>query len=311
MKNICIVGMNGIVAKKAFKYLLTEGKYNLFLVDCKNSGYKNVYKKYKKRVKIICGDILDQNFVEDIVKEMDAIIYLHELPFLYSYYKKELSVSLNVDATENFIRAINYYNPKCHFIYKSSTTLYKDKNKSISNATKIKSLDDNYARHKYKVEELIEEKLKYYTIVRMPIILDDATDYEYVYNVKKDSMVSFITSNDAGYLFTKIIDNKNKCLSKVFNVSSNDEFNMQYRKMTELLIKANKFDMNMVLSDLFVGGIYYSPVCNNVKEFNDILNYQIDTLDNYLDRVKYYYSKKFIRRYIGRLYLKLWQLKRK
>ena len=76
MKKVLVTGAAGMIGLNLIKYLLSEGKYEITALDLKN---KNVYKRlrrYRKRINIIYGDILDRSLVESLIKNHDVVIHL-------------------------------------------------------------------------------------------------------------------------------------------------------------------------------------------------------------------------------------------
>ena len=171
MKKVLVTGAAGSVGIQVIKYLLAEGKYEVTALDLKNKVVFKKMRRFRKRINILYGDVTDRVLIEALVKDHDVIIHLaSSLPPL-SDMKKGLAEIIDYDGSENIIRAISYYNPKCHLFLASTTSLYKN----IENPT-VKSkieLDDYdyFSQAKYKAELLVKEKLKNYTIYRIPLVL--------------------------------------------------------------------------------------------------------------------------------------------
>lgn len=305
MKKVLVTGAAGNVGMEVIKCLLTEGKYDIGVVDLPNSKTKSNFKKYKSRVNTYYGDLSDQNFVEDLVKEYDCIIHLASVVPPYSTSSDEIAKMTELDVTENFIRAINYYNPKCYFIFASTTSVYSDKCKSYNVQSKIKSVNNNFfAKYKLKCEKLIEEKLKYYTIVRLPVVLNQKS---FIYSIKSDSIISSITIEDAGYLFAKVIEKKSKVFNTTINASGANDFSITYFELVRKFISHNGFSFRMIISLIFLDKNYYSPVCSDSSLFNDILDYQKDSMSNYLARVKYNNRNRVVSKFLGGVFIKIWE----
>ena len=168
--NKIIVAENGrpveITPDADGKYPLTEeGKYEITALDLRTKNSEKKLKKYRRRINIIYGSINDSILIDALVKDQDFIIHLAGVLPPLADIKKDLSENIEYQGTENIIKAINYYNPKCHLFYSSSTTIYGDiKSASIKNKPKIQELD-YYNNTKIKTEKLIKDKLKNYTIL--------------------------------------------------------------------------------------------------------------------------------------------------
>lgn len=63
---------------------------------------------------ILYGDVTDRILIEALVKDHDYIIDLASAMPPLGDMKDGLSMAIDYGGCENIVRAINYYNPKCH-----------------------------------------------------------------------------------------------------------------------------------------------------------------------------------------------------
>lgn len=308
MKKILITGAAGVVGAEVLRSLLTEGKYEISVIDLPNLKTKELFKKYKNRVNVLYGDLTDQSVVEELVKDHDIIIHLATILPTITSINEEIAKITELNVTENFVRAINYYNPKCYFIYASTSAVYGDKLKSYNVSSKtITNTKNYYTRYKIKSENVIKDKLSNYTIVRLPLVLSKLKGDNFIYNIKLDSLISTITKEDAGYLFAKVIEKHKKYNQKIINASGNEKFNIIYKDLLKALIKANALSPKMIFSLAFVDKNYCSTVLSDSAEFNNDLNYQNDDINNYFNRIKYNNQRKYFSKYFGKVILKIWE----
>ena len=125
MKKVLVIGAAGSLGIQTVKFLLSEGKYELTLLDLKNKSVFNKLKKYKKRANVLFGDVSDRTLMEALVKDQDFIIYLATALPPLANMKSGLAEAIDYGGVENVARALTYYNPKCHLFYASSTSVYK------------------------------------------------------------------------------------------------------------------------------------------------------------------------------------------
>ena len=163
MKKVLVVGAAGAVGVHTVKYLLSEGRYEITIMDLKNKLVMDRLKRFKKRENILYGDVTDRVLMEALVKDHDYIIYLASAMPPLGNMKKGLAYAIDYGGCENVVRAINYYNPKCHLFYASTTSLYKNiKNPSVKSKITLDKLD-YFEQAKLDAENLIKSKLKNYT----------------------------------------------------------------------------------------------------------------------------------------------------
>ena len=302
MKKVLVTGAAGSIGIHVIKYLLAEGKYEITALDLKN---KNVFKRmrrFKKRINILYGDVSDRILIEALVKDHDIIIHLaSSLPPLADM-KRGLAEIIDYDGTENIIRAISYYNPKCHLFYASTTSMYKTKDKPTVKSRIELDEFDYFSKAKYKTEVLIKEKLKNYTIYRIPLVLSNPLKEPFMYHVNKNDLIDVVTKEDAAYAFVKGIKYINELNRKTFNVIGEESILARdlYNKMLEI----NGLSCKYVFSRIFLEKNYYSPVCGDRDELNEIINYRNDSLAEYYNRLRSRAKNRNIARLLAKPFIK-------
>ncbi|MBE6155489.1 MAG: NAD(P)-dependent oxidoreductase [Firmicutes bacterium] len=308
MKKVLVTGAAGAIGLNLIKYLLSEGKYEITALDLKNKKVYKRLRRYRKRVNIIYGDILDRPLVENLVKDHDVVIHLSTCLPPLAEYKKELVDLIEYNGTENIVRAINYYNPKCYMIYASSTSLYKDEQGCVTNKIKLGEYD-YYNSAKEQSENLIAKKIKYHTIIRVPLVLSDLRCESFIYNIKKSTYVEFITKEDAAYAFCRAVDKNSELNKKIINIGGGATCRCTYRDLLIGILKYHGCSLNYLLTRIFTAKNFTSPVLLDSDKSNDILNYRSDSLQSYLMRQKRRSRKRKLQILLGKPFI--WFLTRK
>lgn len=302
MKKVLITGAAGSIGFSLIKYLLAEGKYEITALDLKNKKVYQRLRRYRKRVNIVYGDILDRSLVESLVKENDIVIHLSSCLPPLAEYKKDISNIVEYNGTENIVRAINYYNPKCYLIYASTTSLYNENEGNITN--KIKLNDYDYFNHaKYDAEKLIAKKIKNNTIVRVPLVLTDLRKDSFIYNLKLNDYIECITKEDAAYAFCSLIDKKEFLNKKVINIGGGATCRCTYRELLNNILRYHGLSVNMLLTILFIAKNYKSPALSDSDSSDKILNYRNDSLQSYFMRQKRRSKKRKFQILIGKPFI--------
>jgi len=309
MKKVLVTGASGVIGTQVIKYLLSEGKYEITALDLRTKESQKKLRRYRRRINIIYGDINDTILIEALVKDQDYIIHLASVLPPLADIKRGLSEIVEYNGTENIIKAINFYNPKCYLIYAGSTTIYGDiKKASVKSDTQISSLD-YYSTTKYKTEKLIKEKLKNYTIIRIPLVLCNPKNKSFMYNVKRNSIVEAITDNDAAYMFVSALNQSDKINKKTYNAGGGESMTGSYREILSKVLEIYGISFNYILTTLFIDKNFYSHIYEDSDKLNDLLEYRSDSLSSYYMRLK----RTTKRRAIARFFAKpiVWILRRK
>ena len=286
MKRVLVTGAAGVIGIQTIKYLLSEGKYEITALDLRNkSNYKKL-KKYRRRINIIYGDINDKVLIEALVKDQDYIIHLASVLPPIADIKKGLSENIEYSGTENIIKAINFYNPECFLVYASSSTIYGETEKaSIKTKANLTEMD-YYSNTKLKTEELIEKRIRNYTIIRLPLILCNPTSGAFMYNIKKNRVVEALTDNDAAYLFANSLNNMEELNKKVWNAGGGKQLTATYREILANVLEIYGFSFKYLLTRIFIDKNFYVGVYEDSDKLNEIIDYRSDSLSSYYMRLK-------------------------
>jgi len=306
MKKVLVTGAAGSIGLYVIKYLLSEGKYEITALDLKNKKVFKRLKKYKRRINIVYGDVTDSILMEALVRDHDVVIHLASVMLPMGEFSKKLGELIEYNGTENIIKAINYYNKNCFLIYASTTSVY-DSSLSGNIKEKINEKDlSNYSLNKYNTESLIRKKLKNYTILRVPLVLNNLVDESFVFNIKKNLLIEVTTNIDAAYAFVKAIDYQRELNKKTFNVGLGEEGRIIYNDILKNILKYEGISFRYILSRIFLEKNYRSPVLTDSDALDDIIHYRHDSLYNYYKRLYRLGKKRRIRKLLAKplLYLK-------
>ena len=277
MKKVLVTGAAGSIGIQVIKYLLAEGKYEITALDLRNKNVIKKLKKYKRRINSLYGDVNDNVLIDALVKDQDIIIHLASALPPLSNMKKGLARIIDYSGTENIIRAISYYNPKCHLFYASTTSMYKEMENPSVKSKIVLDEHDYFEKAKYDTEMLIKEKLKRYTIYRIPLVLSNPLKEPFMYHVKKNSIVDYITKEDCAYAFVKGIKYTDELNKKTFNVCASES--ILYESLLNKIVLSTGLTFKYVLSRIFLDKNYYSPVCSVKDDLENIINYRNSSLN--------------------------------
>lgn len=279
MRKVLVIGAGGVIGYSLVRSLLREGNFEITLLDLKAKEVMDKLKKYKRRVNIIYGDVLDRTLVEALVKDHDYVIYLATATPLLSNLKKGLAMKIDYGGCEVVVRAISYYNPKCHLFYASTTSIYKGDNPSVGS----KILATNYVEEaKIKAEKLIKDKLKNYTIYRIPLVLSNPVKDNFYYHGLNSAKMDFITKEDCAYAFVRGIKS-DKINKKTFNLGSKEV--VMYKDLIDKIHDICGINLKYIITRSLLLNDYVSPPCSDKEELENLINYQSDTLNDYYKRL--------------------------
>ena len=181
-------------------------------------------------------------------------------------------------------------------------SIYGGKQK-VTVKTKINIKEDNYYNlAKFEAEELIKEKLKNYTIYRLPLVLSNMKSDNFPLNGKLDEKIEYITKEDAAYAFVKGIDKIKQLNKNIYNVTSDKR--ISYKDLIANILDIQGLSCKLILHRIFKTANFYNSLCTDGNELNDILNYRNDTLEDYFDRMKDDSKKRFVRKLLAKPFIR-------
>lgn len=298
MKKVLVTGAAGTIGLHVIKNLLSEGKYEITALDLKNKRSINRLKRFKRRINILYGDVCDRVLIEALAKDHDFIIHLASSIPPLADMKKGLAKMIDFDGTENIIRAISYYNPKCHLFYASTTALYKKKTNSSVKSPIIIDEFDYYNEAKYAAENLIKEKIQNYTVYRLPLVLSDLRNEPFMYHGCKEDEMEVITKEEAGYAFVRGLKYAKDLNKKIFNVTGEER--IIYGDLLKKILEIHGLSFKYVTTRLFIEKNFYSSTCKDKDDLNNIIDYRFDSLANYFNRLRGRSNKRKLNRTLAK-----------
>lgn len=306
MKKVLITGAAGTIGLNVIKYLLSEGKYEITTVDLKNSGNHRRLKRYRKRINVVYGDVLDSTLMEKLIKETNYVIHLAGVTLPIGNLSQKLTYEIDYKGTENIVRIIDFYNPKCHLLYASSASVYgkQDKNE-VSTSTKPNLTNsDYYSLSKLDAEEIIKRKLDNYSIYRLPVVLTNITKENYIYSYNPQSCIEVVTDTDAAYMFVKAINKIDKVNKKVFNVGGGENCRTTGKKLNEDILNVFGLTKEYISNKIFIDKNFYSYYFKDSDKLEEILEFRNDSISSYLMRMKRRVKNRKVQRFFARIFTK-------
>lgn len=309
MKKVLVTGAAGSIGLFTIKYLLSEGKYEITALDLKNSGSYKRLKRYRRRINIVYGDVADPILMDALVKDHEYIIHLAGVMPPLADMKKDISTLIDYKGTENIIRAISFFNPNCYLIYPSSTTIYGPKQDGVTVKNKVIVKEhDYYTNTKADTEKLIKNKIKNYTIFRLPLVLANPKTEKFIYNGIMDEMIEVTTNRDVAYALVRAIDYDKTLKGKTYNVGGGETCTTTYREILINILEIYGLSFNYLLSKLFLDKNYYGHIYKDSNSLEEIIHFRNDSLASYYMRLKRTSKNRRIHRLLAKPII--WLLKR-
>lgn len=173
LKKVFLTGASGFIGSHIAELLIKNNFYIKALVQYNiNNSYgwlSNInFKKNRKKIKIISGDILDEDFINREIKNCDYVIHLAALISIpYSYVSPRSYINTNVIGTLNLLEASRKNKIK-RFIHTSTSEVYGSAQYTPIDENHPLNAQSPYAASKIAADQLV---LSYCRSFNFPAII--------------------------------------------------------------------------------------------------------------------------------------------
>lgn len=280
MKDILILGGAGKIGFDLVSRLL-DTNCNITVLDLESRASIKKFAPIKDRLRIVYGDVEDEDLVRDLVKRNDIVIHYAGITPPLATLNESIAKTTNYYGVKNVVDAIKNLNPNCLYIYMSFLCVYglSDKKvRKLSIDSESTYPDDYYSVSIIQSENYIKDNLKKYSILRMPIVLTRSNYF--IKHMRLDRTHDFITKEDLNEIVLKAMKNT-KIEGKTYNISG---FKAKGKDVVKRLYQATG------KISLFNRYLYYGEV-EDGKAIEGIAKIKYTTLDEFGEELERSSSK--------------------
>lgn len=292
MKRILVTGASGTVGKEVVRQLCDSGKdLEVTVFDIRNRQSMLLFRKYRKKIKIVYGDISVSKDISEACKNKDVIIHLAAIIPPLADKDPQLAKEVNVYGTKNLVEAVEKWSPDAFLIYSSSISVYGDRmlNPWIKITDRLIPSDrDEYARTKIEAEQIIKTSRINWTIFRLTAIMgiDNHKPSPLMFHMPLETKMEIATPGDTGRAFVNALDKCNILKGNIYNLSGGEYCRIEYRDFLSRSFRIfglgdSDFNINAFATRNFHCGYY-----EDGDILDDLLHFRSDSIDDYFMDIK-------------------------
>ena len=274
--NVLLTGASGGIGFEVFQQLLNTEKCNLTIFIRNSRKNKKRFKAYVEQVKIIYGDLSNEESLKQICEPYDTVIHLAAIipPIAY---KSELKTNeVNFLGTQLLIRHLENYCPKAFFMFSSSVAIYGDrlKNPEIRVSDPLHNDDEDfYVQSKIKAEKAVRNSRLDWTIFRLTAILgvNNHKITGLMFHMPLDTPMEITTPSDAARAFVHGLEQKKMLSKKIFNLGGGKSFRTTYHITHANDVPPNELWRNNLPNEVEVDARYKYFATNHVNVKGNLL----------------------------------------
>ncbi len=287
-KRITVTGAFGNIGKFTIRELLLRG-YAVRAFDLNNKKNKKTASEFGNKIEIIWGDISNSDDVARAINGADYVVHLAFILPTLSETNPALAESVNIDGTNNVLKAIKLQKNKPGILLASSFAVYGDTRK-VKGLVTLKTPvnpSNNYTRHKIYIESSIKKSGLPWIIFRFGAVLSKETILKgkfdsLIFEQPPDARQEFIHTADAALAVANALETK-KAWKKIHLISGGSQCRLEYRDL-----------INRSLEAMGIGSLpdtVFSPVplqggaWMDTTESQKLLKYQRCTYDQHCTEI--------------------------
>lgn len=291
---ILLTGASGAIGSEVARQLVRNNNdYELVFFDLNKSSVRRRLSRYKRRAKIVYGDIRNRAELEQACHHIDIAIHLAAIIPIKAYTHPEETREVNIDGTQLLLECLEKNSPGCFLLYSSSISVYGDRLEDywISVNDELKpSKGDNYGKSKIAAEKAIKESKLKWSIFRLTAIMGNHKPSGLMFFQPLSTKMEIATIEDTGRAFVNALECLEKLEQKVFNLGGGKDCRIQYDEFLERSFRQIGLGGANFPENAFAEQNFHCAYYKDSDVLNDILEFRRDDLEAYLKKERDKYS---------------------
>ncbi|MFW9949685.1 MAG: NAD-dependent epimerase/dehydratase family protein, partial [Candidatus Thorarchaeota archaeon] len=275
--------------------------YEISLLLRKSKNNLKKFRRFESHVRIIWGDLLNNDDVKKAVDGNEIILHIAALLPDIAFNQPDLAIATNVGGTENILKAMLTSKVKPKIIYTSSVALYGDRraNPIIHISDPIQNLDNNiYTETKIKAENLIRNSSFDYLIFRVSYVVStDVIKFKPImFHMPLDTPVEAIHAKDVALAIMNAIE-RDDLWGGIFNLGGGKACQIMFNDNLNDMFEIMGFGRNFLPESAFTTENFHCGFydLSETRKLEELLHYQKHNLkDFYLEVKQWIGIKRFL-----------------
>ncbi len=291
-KNILLTGASGAVGREILNMLAARhNEFNITVFDRKTKISEKIFSKFKKKVKIIYGNIVKEAELGNAVKNSDFVFHIAAVIPPLADDLPDLAYNVNVTGTKNLVESMKKNSPNAFLFYSSSISVYGDriKNQWIKTSDDlIPSARDEYAKTKILAEEIIQKSGLNWTIFRLTAIMGYKNHKisKLMFHMPLNTPMEISTPQDTARAFVNAMDYTEILNKRIFNLGGGERCRISFHDFLTRsfdIMGLGKFDFP---EQAFADKNFHCGYYSDSDELDNIVKYRKDSIDDYFRNLK-------------------------
>jgi len=286
---ILLTGASGSIGREVMRRLLEKQNYELVVFDKRSLETVLFYRPYRKRIRLIYGDLTNHADVSSLNEHFDIVIHLAALLSPKADRHPELAEQINVTATKVLIKQLETTSPNAFFLYSSCISVYGDRlsNPYIAVSDPVVPCEnDFYAQSKAQAELAVQYSGLGWSVFRITAILKRHKLSRFMFHMPLDTRIETCSPGDAAQAFVNAIDHQQELKGKVFNLGGGEHCRITYRDFLNRLFQVAGLGAPSFPPRAFATQNYHCGFYADSDVLNNILFFRSDDLNACMEEIQ-------------------------
>jgi nucleoside-diphosphate-sugar epimerase len=292
-KSILITGSSGAVGRAVLHQICNaQEKYRVTVFDLKSGETIRYYRKFRKSIEVIYGDISVKEQIAAACHEKEFVIHLAAIIPPLADKIPELAESVNYEGTRNLVESLEEFSPDAFLIYSSSISVYGDRNKNPWIRTTdplTPSPRDEYAKTKIEAEKIITSSKLRWTIFRLTAIMGTGNHKvsPLMFHMPLDTPMEIASPGDTGRAFVNAIGNNDRLAGNIYNLSGGAGCRISYRDFLSRSFEIMGLGKLDFPEGTFAERNFHCGYYADGDILEELLGFRKDTIEDYFNALKH------------------------
>ncbi len=283
---VLLTGAFGNIGVSALEALLAQG-HEVTCFDIKTRANAKTARRFKKRAKIVWGDLRNPEDIAPAVRDQDVVVHLAFVIPTYSATgvgceeRPDWAREINVGGTRNLLEAMKALPKPPRMIFSSSMHVYgltQDQPPPRTVADPVRGVD-HYTRHKIACERMVKASGLDWAILRFGAALPLSLRLDVaMFDVPLDNRIEFVHTRDVGLAVANAVSSE-EVWGKILHIGGGPHCQLRFRQIATRLLDA--MGVGMLPKEAFTTTPFATDWLDTT-ESQRILNFQTRNFDDYI-----------------------------
>lgn len=292
MPQVCkvlLTGASGTIGRELLCRIAGRPDLEIYVMDQHTLENRLFYRRYRKQIKLIYGDLAKVNSVASLPGDLNVVIHLAAIVAPNADRRPDRVYDVNVTGTKILINQLEKNSPRAFFLYSSCISVYGDRLAEpvirISDPVNP-STNDIYAQSKVMAESIVRSSQLDWSVFRITAILKRHKLSRLMFHIPLDTKIETCSPGNAAQAFVNSIDKRESLNHRLFNLGGGEQCRITYREFLNRVFQMAGLGAPSFPPRAFATRNYHCGFYGDSSELDRILHFRSDDLNACMEEIQ-------------------------